>query len=139
MKQIEMDLPIEETVVKEDNQKEDLFIYKNKLKDLINELSENEKYTGVQVSREGKERIQEAGKYLIIILILEVINELRADGRKQIKKRDIDIALDKILAKSSAIEIAIEKLNESITDLMNINSDSSLIKASDFINGFVEE
>lgn len=139
MKQIEMDLPIEETVVKEDNQKEDLFIYKNKLKDLINELSENEKYTGVQVSREGKDRIQEAGKYLIIILILEVINELRADGRKQIKKRDIDIALDKILAKSSAIEIAIEKLNESITDLININSDSSLIKASDFINGFVEE
>ncbi|MCG4722933.1 hypothetical protein, partial [Alistipes putredinis] len=72
-------------------------IYRNRLKDLIDEIKKNEEFEGMQITKEGHERIQQSSRYIISILIFEIIEQLKVNGRKQVKPDDVDKALDKIL------------------------------------------
>ena len=89
-------------------------LYKNKLRKIIDDISIYEGIPGVRLSSEGYERIQENSKYIISILVFEIIEELKRTGRKTITLDDADVALDKILNKVSSIDYTIAMLKENI-------------------------
>lgn len=112
----------------------DVLLYKNRLKKLVNDISIYENLIGVQLSKEGVARLQEIGEYLVSILIFETLEELKKNGKKKIKPNHVDKALDSILNKSSAIDIALDLLNKDISELKKLNTSSAIGKATKFIN-----
>ena len=109
-------------------------LYKNKLRKIIDDISIYEGIPGVRLSSEGYERIQENSKYIISILVFEIIEELKRTGRKTITLDDADVALDKILNKVSSIDYTIAMLKENINKLDKIRNNTVANKVNKFIN-----
>lgn len=137
MEQIELNLDIEKDEIleeSEDIRDKGLFLYKARLRDLINNLGEFESYDGIQVTKDGQDRLQQVSKYIVTMLILEIIDELKKSGRKQIRPYEVDKALDKILVKASGIDMALDILKTDIEKLKSLNIDTVINKANEFIN-----
>ena len=112
----------------------EVLLYKNRLKKLVNDIASYENLINVQLSEEGMNRLQEVGEYLVSILIFETLDELKKNGRKKIKPNHVDKALDSILNKSSAIDIALDLLNNDISELKKLNTSSAISRATKFTN-----
>lgn len=112
----------------------DNLIYKNRLKDLINQIAQYESLDGIQITKEAYKRLQENSKYIISILIFEIIEELKISERKQIKSEHVDKSLDRILGKVTAIDKTIIMLQKDIEDLESIRDNSISNKVNEFIN-----
>lgn len=112
---------------------EDL-LYKKRLNKLVNDISNYEKFSEVQISKEGKVRLQQVSKLLISILIVEIIDDLKKDGRKKIMPKHVDASLDKILNHSSAIDIVLDLLNKDLDKLKNLKRSTAINRAMNFIN-----
>lgn len=109
-------------------------LYKSRLKKLVKQISESEEFNGIQLSKQGIERFEEVTQYLVSILIFDILNQLNETGRKKITPNDVDKSVDRILEKSSAIDTALELLQEDIRKLTEINKTTSINKAIMFIN-----
>ncbi|GAA0725254.1 hypothetical protein GCM10008905_20290 [Clostridium malenominatum] len=140
MEQLELELDIECTrlidVVNDETLEEDAqnLIYKNRLRDLVKDIATFEEFEGIQITKDGLVRLQDTSKYIITMLIVEIIEELKNSNRKQITPKNVDNALDKILAKASGIDSALTLLRENIVELEKLNTNTSITKASQFIN-----
>lgn len=121
----------------EEEDGEDSILYKKRLNKLIKEIAEKENFDGIQNTKDGFERLLVTSKYLIAMLVFEIVEELKLTGRKQIKPIDVDRALDRITAQSSAIDIALKLLSEDIDKLKSLNKTTSVSKASNFINSYL--
>lgn len=139
MDQLELDLGIEskeiavdvEESLEEDSQN---LIYNNRLRELVKDIAKFDGFDGIQLTKEGTARLQDCSKYIITMLVVEVVEELRSNSRKQITPTNVDNALDKILAKASGIDSALVLLRENIIELEKLNTNTSVSKASQFIN-----
>lgn len=109
-------------------------LYITRLKKLIKDIAEFDNFFGIMAGKESINRIQETGKYLIAMLIVQILEDLRANNRKKIKANDVDAALDKILSKASGIDTALNMLNKDIETLNSLNKNAAVTKASNFIN-----
>lgn len=140
MDQLELELDIEykkiTDVINEENLEDDIqnLIYQNRLRDLVKDIANFEEFEGIQITKDGLERLQDASKYIITMLIVEIVEELRNSNRKQITPKNVDNSLDKILAKASGIDSALTLLRENILELEKLNTNTSITKASQFIN-----
>ncbi len=140
MEQLELDLDIEYKVltnfVNDEKLEEDgqNLIYKNRLRDLVKDIAIFERFEGIQITKDGLSRLQDTSKYIITMLIVEIVEELRNSNRKQITPKNIDNALDKILAKASGIDLVLTLLRENIVELEKLNTNTSVTKANQFIN-----
>lgn len=120
----------------EDNEideKKDL-LYKNRLRDLIDDISKFSGFDGIQKTNEGVVRLQRNSRYIISMLIIETLDEVVKYGRKQIRAEDVDNALDKILNKASGVDKAILMLKDDINKLEKIKTENSIIRVNEFIN-----
>ena len=144
MEQLEFELDIERKVLTDVANDETLeedaqnLIYKNRLRDLVKDIAIFERFGGIQITKDGLGRLQDTSKYIITMLIVEIVEELRNSNKKQITPKNVDNALDKILAKASGIDLALTLLRENIVELEKLNTNTSVTKASQFIN-FGEE
>lgn len=144
MEQLELELDIDCQVAKDIVNDETLeeeaqnLIYKNRLRDLAKDIATFDGFEGIQITKDGLGRLQETGKYIITMLIVEIVEELRNSNKKQITPKNVDNALDKILAKASGIDSALTLLRENILELEKLNTGTSVTKASQYIN-FVEK
>lgn len=109
-------------------------LYKNRLKNIIKDIAKFDEFEGIQCTKDGIERLQVTSKYLITMLIFNIMDELKRSGRKQIKPIDVDNALDKILANSSAIDTVLEMLKGDIKNLRLLNNITAVSKTNKFIN-----
>lgn len=140
MDQLRMELDIEykesTDIVNDETFEEDVqsLIYKNRLRDLVKDIANFEEFEGIQITKDGLVRLQDTSKYIITMLIIEIVEELRNSNRKQITPKNVDNALDKILAKASGIDSALTLLRENIVELEKLNTNTSVTKASQFIN-----
>lgn len=140
MDQLRMELDIEykesTDIVNDETLEEDVqsLIYKNRLRDLVKDIANFEEFEGIQITKDGLVRLQDTSKYIITMLIIEIVEELRNSNRKQITPKNVDNALDKILAKASGIDSALTLLRENIVELEKLNTNTSVTKASQFIN-----
>lgn len=140
MDQLELELDIEckklTDIVNEETLEDDIqnLIYQNRLRDLVKDIANFEEFEGIQITKDGLGRLQDASKYIITMLIVEIVEELRNNNRKQIAPKNVDNALDKILAKASGIDSALTLLREDIVELEKLNANTSITKASQFIN-----
>ncbi|HBJ1646677.1 TPA: hypothetical protein LA462_001158 [Clostridium botulinum] len=140
MDQLRMELDIEykksTDIVNEETLEEDVqsLIYKNRLRDLVKDIANFEEFEGIQITKDGLVRLQDTSKYIITMLIIEIVEELRNSNRKQITPKNVDNSLDKILAKASGIDSALTLLRENIVELEKLNTNTSVTKASQFIN-----
>lgn len=140
MDQLRMELDIEykelTDIVNDEVLEEDVqsLIYKNRLRDLVKDIANFEEFEGIQITKGGLVRLQDTSKYIITMLIVEIVEELRNSNRKQITPKNVDNALDKILAKASGIDSALTLLRENIVELEKLNTNTSVTKASQFIN-----
>lgn len=140
MDQLKLDLDIEckklTEVVNEETLEDDIqnLIYQNRLRDLAKDIANFEEFEGIQITKDGLGRLQDASKYIITMLIVEIVEELRNSNKKQITPKNVDNALDKILAKASGIDSALTLLRENIVELEKLNTNTSITKASQFIN-----
>lgn len=112
----------------------DNLLYKNKLKQIIYDIGRYEGIDGIRISNEGQERIQQNSKYIISILIFEIVEELKRTGRKTISSDDADRALDRVLNKVGSIDHTIMMLKEDINKLEKIRNNSVANKVNKFIN-----
>jgi hypothetical protein len=140
MEQLELELGIEyktlidianDEIVEDDIHN---LIYEKRLRLLMKDIANFEEFEGVQITKEGVERLQDTSKYIITMLIIEILEELKANNRKQITSKNVDNALDKILAKASGIDSALTLLRENIVELEKLNTNTSVTKANQFIN-----
>ena len=115
-----------------DNEEE--LLYKNRLYKLINDISNYEGFSEVKISKDGKVRLQQVSKFLISILVFETIDEIKKEGRKTMKPKHVDASLDKILNRSSAIDIVLDMLNNDITKLEDLKRSTAINRATKFIN-----
>lgn len=115
-----------------DNEEE--LLYKKRLYKLVNDISNYENFSEVQISKEGKVRLQQVSKLLISILIIETIDDLKKDSRKKIMPKHVDASLDKILNHSSAIDIVLDLLNKDLDKLKNLKRSTAINRAMKFIN-----
>ncbi len=140
MEQLELDLDIEYKVltnVVNDEKLEDdgqNLIYEKRLRELVKDISTFEEFAGIQITKDGVGRLQDTSKYIITMLIVEIVDELRCSNKKQITPKNVDNALDKILTKASGIDSALTLLRENIVELEKLNTNTSVAKASQFIN-----
>ena len=109
-------------------------IYTSRLRDLVKSIAEFEDFKGIQIGKDAVNRLQDTSKYIITMLILEIIEELKANNRKQIRQIEVDKSLDKILAKASGIDTALGLLREDIETLERLNTNTAVNKANIFIN-----
>jgi hypothetical protein len=109
-------------------------LYKNRLKDLIDDVSKFNGFNGIQKTKEGLIRLQKNSRYIISLLIIETLDEVINCGRKQIREEDVDKALDKVLSKASGIDNAILMLKDDVSKLEQIKRDHSIYKVNEFIN-----
>lgn len=140
MEQLEFELNVEYKelvdVINDETLEEDAqnLIYKNRLRDLLKDIATFEEFEGIQITKHGFGRLQDTSKYIITMLIVEIIEELRNNNRKQITPKNVDNALDKILTKASGIDSALTLLRKNIVELEKLNTNTSVTKASQFIN-----
>lgn len=137
MEQLKMGvLDANEIQIEEDNEmdEEKDLLYKNRLKDLIEDISKFSGFDGIQKTKEGISRLQRNSRYIISLLIIETLDEVKKSGRKQIRNEDADKALDKVLSKASGIDSAILMLKDDISKLEHIKRDNSINRVNEFIN-----
>ena len=116
------------------DEESECLLYKTRLRKLVKDISEFDNFDGIQLSKEGMERLQKVSKFLISMLIFETIGDLNKIGKKKIVPQNIDNALDNITSKSSAIDIALNLLDKDISQLKNLKNSMSVLKANRFIN-----
>lgn len=116
------------------DEESECLLYKTRLRKLVKDISEFDNFDGIQLSKEGMERLQKVSKFLISMLIFETIGDLNKIGKKKIVPQNIDNALDNITSKSSAIDIALNLLDKDISQLKNLKNSMSVNKANRFIN-----
>lgn len=130
----ELTQPTERTHVKvEEDILNDYLCYTNRLRDLLRAIGSEEEIE-IECGPESLERVQSSIKYLSVVLIYEIIQVLKDNGRVRFKIEFIDEALTKMLGKSDAFGIAIKKTTELKEQLERLNEKSSISKAMDFIN-----
>ncbi len=140
MDQLRMELDIEykksTDIVNEETLEEDVqsLIYKNRLRDLVKDIANFEEFEGIQITKDGLVRLQDTSKYIITMLIIEIVEELRNSNRKQITPKNVDNSLDKILAKASGIDSALTLLRENIVELEKLNTNTSVTKFFYYFN-----
>lgn len=118
-----------------DEQKnEQHLLYKNRIKKLIKEVAESENFIGIAIGKEALDRLQLTTKYMTVILIYEIINILKNKNRKQIKPHFIDKALNKTVASADALGVSINKVDALLKELINLNDETAVGKATEFIN-----
>lgn len=123
---------IEDNNIDKDDEK--TLLYESRLRKLIKDISEYESFKGIQITKEGIDRIEKNSKYIISMMIFEIIEELKVTNRKQIKSCDADKSLDKVLHKVSGIDNAILMLKEDINKLEKIRDNSITNKVDTYIN-----
>ena len=130
---------IEDMVIAEDDydldkDDEKNLLYKRRLRNLVTDISEYDDFKGIQITKEGYERIEQNSKYIISMLVFEIIEDLKNSGRKQIKPSNVDKALDKILNKVSGIDHTISMLKEDICKFEKLRDESIMSKVNAYIN-----
>lgn len=108
-------------------------IYKKRLRKLIIQVAEEE-LSDIRISKKGMLRLQDSIKFLSVALTYEIIDLLKAQGRKTIKPFYVDEALTRMLISSDALSISTDKLEQLVSELQNMNRNTSLNRAMDFIN-----
>ncbi|GAA0179453.1 hypothetical protein SH2C18_23190 [Clostridium sediminicola] len=134
MELTEIEIIDELTTENDESDNQECLLYKKRLKKLITDVAESDDFVGIQSTKDGFDRLQATSKYLTIMLIYNIIDQLRHSNKKQIKPTDVDKALDKILANSSAIDTILEMLKEDIKNLKELNNSAAVFKTSKFIN-----
>ncbi len=126
---------IDKDIVKNDTLEDDKsLVYEKRLRSLIYDISKHEDFEGIQITKDGLDRIEKSSKYVISMIIFEIIEELKNSNRKQIKSSDVNKALDKILHKVSAIDHVILMLKEDMNKLEMLRDISITSKVDSYIN-----
>lgn len=109
-------------------------LYSTRLTKLVKDVANSEGFADIRLGKLGRERIQNNVKFLTVILIIEIINSLKESNRKIIKPHHVDVALNRSIINSDSMGFSINKLEQILEELSKHNSQSAIIKATDFIN-----
>ncbi|SDE79302.1 hypothetical protein SAMN04487777_12725 [Priestia aryabhattai B8W22] len=108
-------------------------LYLDRTKDFIRGIGVKE---GLEISfkEECNKTLQNYYKLITAVLSYELIEELKRKQRKRVNNEILEIAFDNILSQSDALNVAIENLNEAIEKLKLDSKESSLQRATDYLN-----
>jgi hypothetical protein len=109
-------------------------LYKNRIKSLIKDVAKSENFEGIALGKEAFERFQQTTKYMVVMLIFEIIKVLKDNNRRHIKPQHIDDALNKTIASADAIGVSMSNIEKLLKQLLDLNENTSAAKAMEFIN-----
>jgi hypothetical protein len=112
----------------------ELFAYKNKLKDLIKKIAVEQEIEGIRLSRSGHIRLQQNMKFLTAALLYETMDIIKRGNRVTIAPAHIDEALTKILEGADGLNVAIAKINDLSFKLQTLNKNTAIERAFLFLN-----
>lgn len=118
----------------EELRNEQRLLYKNRIKSLIKDVAKTEDFEGIALGKEALERFQQTTKYMVVMLVFEIIKILKDNNRRHIKPQHIDEALNKTIAGADAIGVSINNVEKLLKQLLELNENTSVAKAMEFIN-----
>ncbi|KKC46951.1 hypothetical protein VE23_07055 [Paenibacillus sp. D9] len=113
-------------------------LYGNRLRDLVKRVAKNDTVT-VQIGKRGVDGLQNAMKFLAVMMIYETLDVLKIKNKVQITPLIISQALSNLVGKSDSLNIATLELETLIMKLQANNSNTSVIRATEFVNLFEKE
>lgn len=124
---------IEEEGQHSEKSNNEYLLYLDRTKDFIRRIGDKE---GLEISfkEECNRTLQDYYKLITAVLSYELIEELKRKQRKRINNEILELAFDNILSQSDALNIAIENLNQAIEKLKLDSKESSLQRATEFLN-----
>jgi hypothetical protein len=111
-----------------------VLLVKSRLKKLIKSVAVSENFAQIEAGDKAIQAFQDSMRYLNVMLTYEVIEVLKTKSRVRVTPEIVNIALTKMLGRSDAVGIAVTELDSLVDKLSQINSQTSIAKAMDFVN-----
>lgn len=113
-------------------------LYGTRLRELVKEIASDEGVS-IQFGKKGINGMQNGMKFLTVMLTYEILQIIKEKGRVIITASIINEALNSMVGKADSLNIAMLELDVLKNKLMLVNNNTSVLKATDFVNLYGKE